>query len=111
MLEFRSVPDIMNYLENIEQLLANKTEVADWLKDLRKYYANLIVYSKYCLYDIQRLEKVKTILKGRVEEVELRNVDLKDQRDEFEMRLKAHESVRHSNAFSLKMNWLIKSEI
>lgn len=57
--------------------------MADWLKDLRKYYANLIVYSKYCLYDIQRLERVKIILKSRVEEVELRNVDLKDQRDEF----------------------------
>ncbi len=95
MLEFRSVPDIMGYLEGIEGFLVNKLEVAEWLKDLRKYYANLIVYSKYCLIDIQRLEKVKFALKCKVEEVELINLDLKEQRDEFEMRLKAHEQVSY----------------
>lgn len=90
MLEFRSVPDIMGYLESIEGMLNDKTEVAEWLRDLRKYYANLLVYSKYCLFDIKRLEKVKNVLKSKVEEVELVNIDLKESRDEYKLRLEAH---------------------
>ena len=90
MLEFRSVPDIMGYLESIEGMLNDKTEVAEWLRDLRKYYAKLLVYSKYCLFDIKRLEKVKNVLKSKVEEVELVNIDLKESRDEYKLRLEAH---------------------
>ena len=90
MLEFRSVPDIMGYLESIEGMLNDKTEVAEWLRDLRKYYANLLVYSKYCLFDIKRLEKVKNVLKSKVEEVELVNINLKESRDEYKLRLEAH---------------------